>query len=166
MRSATRDAWVLSVAEDGRGKRTEVGDFPLQKRGGLGTMAVPSGDGTFIVSALEVLEGDEVMVVTAGGKVARLRADEVPSQGRRTQGRALVELAAGDRVVEVTRAYAEKGGRKSEADEGEREGAELDEADRGEEEDGGEREEREEGDEGEEGDDGKAIVAGQLDLLE
>ena len=113
-----REAWVLSVTEDGKGKRTEVGDFPLQKRGGLGTLAVSTGDGTALVSALEVLEGDEVMVVMASGEVTRLHADEVPSQGRRTQGRPLVQPATGDRVVEVTRAYSENVGTKSETDEG------------------------------------------------
>ena len=121
-----RDAWVLSVTEDGKGKRTEVSDFPLQKRGGLGTMAVPTGDatapgaarGTVLVSALEVLEGDEVMVVMASGQVTRLRADEVRAQGRRTQGRPLVRPAADDRVVEVTRAYSENVGAKSEVQAG------------------------------------------------
>lgn len=110
-----RDAWVLSVTEDGKGKRTEVGDFPLQKRGGLGTRAVPSGDGTPLVSALEVLEGDEVMVVMAGGTVTRLHADQIPCRGRRTRGCALVNPAAGDRVLEVTRAYGETGGGETEA---------------------------------------------------
>jgi len=121
-----RDAWVLSVTEDGKGKRTEVSDFPLQKRGGLGTMAVPTGEatapgaarGTVLVSALEVLEGDEVMVVMASGQVTRLRADEVRAQGRRTQGRPLVRPAADDRVVEVTRAYSENVGAKSEVQAG------------------------------------------------
>ena len=121
-----RDAWVLSVTEDGKGKRTEVSDFPLQKRGGLGTMAVPTGDATVpgaargpvLVSALEVLEGDEVMVVMASGQVTRLRADEVRAQGRRTQGRPLVRPAADDRVVEVTRAYSENVGAKSEVQAG------------------------------------------------
>ena len=121
-----RDAWVLSVTEDGTGKRTEVSDFPLQKRGGLGTMAVPTGDATVpgaargpvLVSALEVLEGDEVMVVMASGQVTRFRADEVRAQGRRTQGRPLVRPAADDRVVEVTRAYSENVGAKSEVQAG------------------------------------------------
>ena len=121
-----RDAWVLSVTEDGTGKRTEVSDFPLQRRGGLGTMAVPTGEatvpgaarGTVLVSALEVLEGDEVMVVMASGQVTRLRADEVRTQGRRTQGRPLVRPAADDRVVEVTRAYSENVGAKSEVQAG------------------------------------------------
>ncbi|MED5563954.1 MAG: DNA gyrase subunit A [Gemmatimonadota bacterium] len=113
-----RDAWVLSVTEDGKGKRTEVSDFPLQKRGGLGTMAVPTGEATALVSALEVLEGDEVMVVMASGQVTRFRADEVRAQGRRTQGRPLVRPAADDRVVEVTRAYSENVGAKSEVQAG------------------------------------------------
>jgi len=111
-----REAWVLSVAEDGKGKCTEVGDFPLQRRGGLGTLAVPSGDEAALVSALEVLEGDEIMVVMASGKVTRLHADQVPLQGRRTQGRPLVQPATGDRVVEVTRAYSERVGQRSQTE--------------------------------------------------
>ena len=107
-----RDAWVMSVTEEGLGKRTELSDFPLQKRGGLGTMAVPSGDESNLVSALEVLEGDEVMIVSAGGRVTRLVVDDVPSQGRRTQGRRLLKLDDGDRVVEVTRAYGAAGARR------------------------------------------------------
>ena len=75
-------------------------------------MVIPSGEDSSLVSALEVLEGDEVMVVTAGGRVTRLLVDDVPSQGRRTQGRRLMTLKAGDRVVEVTRAYGAAGARR------------------------------------------------------
>jgi DNA gyrase subunit A len=105
-----RDSSVLTVSEDGLAKRTPVSDFPLQKRGGLGTLAVPGDKVSPIVCALEVVEADEVMVVTAGGKVSRAAADAVPVQGRRTQGKRLVELAKGDRVVEVTRAEGRGGG--------------------------------------------------------
>jgi DNA gyrase subunit A len=106
-----RDSTVLTVNEDGIGKRTDVSEFPLQKRGGLGTLAVPSGDeGAPIVSVLEVMEADEVMVVTAGGQVSRAAADSVPVQGRRTQGKVIVMVSSGDRVVEVTRAEGRGGG--------------------------------------------------------
>lgn len=106
-----RDSTVLTVNEDGIGKRTDISDFPLQKRGGLGTLAVPSTDeGSPIVSALEVMEADEVMVVTAGGQVSRAAADSVPVQGRRTHGKRIVAVTAGDRVVEVTRAEGRGGG--------------------------------------------------------
>ena len=57
-----------------------------------------------LVSALEVVEGEDVMVVSAGGKVFRLPVDDIPEQHRRSRGKRLVSLPAGDRVVEVTRA--------------------------------------------------------------
>jgi DNA gyrase subunit A len=104
-----RDSTVLMVAEDGAGKRTPISDFPLQHRGGMGTLAVPGGASSPIVCALEVLEADEVMIVTAAGRVARVAADSVPVQGRRTQGRRMIRLEAGDRVVEVTRAEGRGG---------------------------------------------------------
>jgi DNA gyrase subunit A len=104
-----REAGVLTVSEDGTAKRTSVAEFPLQKRGGLGTLATPSsGSPRPLVAALEVLEGDHVMLVTAGGQVVRVAASDVPSQGRRAQGRRVIKVPAGDRVVEVTRAVGEK----------------------------------------------------------
>jgi len=105
-----REATVLTVTEDGMGKRTSVSEFPLQKRGGLGTMAMPSGaENARIVCALEVLEADRLMIVTAGGQVSQVVADSVPLQGRRTQGRRIVKLSGGDRVVEVTRGEGRDG---------------------------------------------------------
>jgi DNA gyrase subunit A len=105
-----RDAAVLTVSEDGMGKRTPVSEFPLQQRGGLGTLAVPSGAKISpIVCALEVLDTDELVIVTASGKVTRASAGAVPVQGRRTQGRRLAQVAKGDHVVEVTRGGGEGG---------------------------------------------------------
>ena len=105
-----RDSTVLTISEDGLGKRTLVSDFPLQNRGGMGNLAVPAGEENApIVCALEVVEADEVMVVTAAGQVTRAAADSVPIQGRRTRGTRMVELEPGDRVVEVTRAHGRGG---------------------------------------------------------
>ena len=69
----------------------------------------PSDGSAPIVAALEVLEADEVMIVTAGGKVTRVAADSVPIQGRRTQGKRMAPVEPGDRVVEVTRAEGRGG---------------------------------------------------------
>jgi DNA gyrase subunit A len=100
-----READVLTVSDDGMGKRTPAAEFPIQKRGGLGNLAIPSGeDARPLVGAMEVVDGDEVMLVTAAGQVTRVPAESVPAQGRRTRGGRLVELGSGDRVVEVTRA--------------------------------------------------------------
>jgi len=105
-----RDAAVMTVSEDGMGKRTPVSEFPLQGRGGLGTLATASGEKVSpIVCALEVLDSDDLVIVTAKGGVTRASAGSVPVQGRRTQGRRMVQLAKGDRVVEVTRAEGEGG---------------------------------------------------------
>jgi DNA gyrase subunit A len=97
-----REAQVLTITEDGFGRRTGVDEFPLQKRGGLGTLVLGGGEG--LVSALEVVEGEDVMVVSGGGKVFRLPVGNIPEQHRRSRGKRLVSLPAGDRVVEVTRA--------------------------------------------------------------
>jgi DNA gyrase subunit A len=99
-----RDAAVLTVTEDGGAKRTEVGEFPLQKRGGLGTLFSPSsGKMPPVVAALEVVADDRVMLITAGGATRQVGVGELPLQGRRTQGRRLLEVPAGDRVSQVTR---------------------------------------------------------------
>jgi DNA gyrase subunit A len=105
-----RDATVLTVGEDGLGKRTPISDFPLQNRGGMGNLAGPSGGkNALIVCALEVVEADEVMIVTAAGRVTRVAADAVPIQGRRTQGKRMAPVEKDDRVVEVTRAQGRGG---------------------------------------------------------
>lgn len=103
-----REANVLTVSEDATGKRIPVSEFPLQKRGGMGTMVSASG-GSKVVAALEILDDDEVMLISAGGQVLRVQASSIPVQGRRTQGRKIAKLPAGDRVVEVTRTQGEGG---------------------------------------------------------
>ena len=98
-----REAAVLTVSEDGMGRRTPVAEFPLQRRGGLGTFAVPTGgEPSPVISALEVLAEDDLMLISAGGRVTRVAARDVPLQGRRTQGRRLLKPGAGDRIVEAT----------------------------------------------------------------
>ena len=75
-----RDATVLTVSEDGLGKRTPISDFPLQNRGGMGNLAVPSGDKNApIVAALEVVEADVLVPVVPDAAVplAHLVQDEL-----------------------------------------------------------------------------------------
>jgi DNA gyrase subunit A len=111
-----RDAAVLTVSVDGLGKRTPVADFPQQKRGGLGNLALPSGgEAGALVAAMEVLDDDAIMIVSSSGQIQRLRAVDVPLQGRRTRGARLVKLSPGERVVEVTRAEGDRRTRKPEA---------------------------------------------------
>jgi DNA gyrase subunit A len=100
-----REAQVLTISDLGIGRRTPVDEFPLQNRGGLGILALAEGEGSgALVSVLDVVEGEDVMLVTAGGKVFRVPVLEIPKQSRRARGRRVVTLPAGDRVVEATRA--------------------------------------------------------------
>ena len=124
-----REAHVLTITEDGLGRRTRMEEFPLQNRGGLGTLVLSGGEEAgALVSALEVVEGEDVMVVSAGGKVFRVSVDDIPEQHRRSRGKRLVSLPAGDRVVEVTRASgkgAERPAPNSKGNEGSGSGSEV-----------------------------------------
>ncbi|MEJ2218421.1 MAG: DNA gyrase C-terminal beta-propeller domain-containing protein, partial [Gemmatimonadota bacterium] len=104
-----RDATLATVTTQGFGKRTPIADYPVQKRGGLGTITLQINERTGpVVTAKELLPGDELMIIAAGGAAARVKAGDVPVQGRNTQGKALVKLEPGDRVVEVSRAAKER----------------------------------------------------------
>jgi DNA gyrase subunit A len=102
-----REAALCSVTENGYAKRTPVSDYPVQKRGGLGTITLDVSDRTGpLIAAKEVLDDDELMVITASGAAVRLTGSEIPIQGRATQGKRVL-TGAGDRVVEVARVARE-----------------------------------------------------------
>ncbi len=104
-----RDATLACVTANGFGKRTPIGDFRVQGRGGQGMAALSVSDRTGpLVGAKEMLEGDELMVITAGGQAGRLAAAQVPVQGRATQGKLLVNVKTGDRIVEISRVASER----------------------------------------------------------
>jgi DNA gyrase subunit A len=104
-----RDATLCTVAELGYGKRTPLGEYPVQKRGGLGTITLDVTTRTGrLVAAKELLEGDELMIIAASGRATRVRAADIPVQGRATQGKRLLPLDAGDRIVEVARVAQER----------------------------------------------------------
>ena len=101
-----RDASVLMVTEGGTGKRTPLAEFSVQKRGGLGMRAMVLGDDSGgVVSALEVLEDDQVMLVSAGGVLVPFAAAEIGLRGRNALGQKLATPAPGDRIAQVTRAF-------------------------------------------------------------
>ncbi|MGI9625260.1 MAG: DNA gyrase subunit A [Longimicrobiales bacterium] len=106
-----RQASLLTITDRGIGKRTPLQDFPIQKRGGLGTKAMSTSETSGpLISALEVVEGDQVMIVEHGGRVSQFAADSVKLQGRNTRGGKILDLPAGERIVEVTRAYSHNKG--------------------------------------------------------
>jgi DNA gyrase subunit A len=99
-----REAMILTVNSEGWGKRTALDEFPLQKRGGLGTVVTPiAGGESQLVAGLEVVDGEEVTLVSTEGSITAIPVTRAPEQGRRTRGARLLALARSERVRTVTR---------------------------------------------------------------
>jgi len=119
-----RDASICTVTANGYAKRTPLSEYPVQKRGGLGTVTLDVTERTgALVTAKELLPGDELMVITAAGRAIRLTDNQVPEQGRATQGKRVLSGEEGDPVVEVARVAHE--GEEGSASTGKREQLEL-----------------------------------------
>ncbi len=99
---------ILTVTANGYGKRTQASEYRIQNRGGSGIFTVKRTQRTGDVIGIKtVLDEDELMVISDQGKIIRLRAVDIPVQGRSTQGVRLITLEEGERVVAVAR-LAEK----------------------------------------------------------
>jgi DNA gyrase subunit A len=95
---------VLTASASGYGKRTPVKDFPVHGRGGQGVIAMQTSDrnGT-TVAALQVLPGQEIMLISSTGTLVRTSVDGVSELGRNTQGVRLIRLSEGERLVGIER---------------------------------------------------------------
>lgn len=93
---------LLTVTENGFGKRSPIEDYRLTDRGGQGVTNVRiSKRNGHVVAIKEVREKDELMIISQGGQVIRLKLRQVSVLGRVTQGVRLIQLDEGDRVVDV-----------------------------------------------------------------
>ena len=100
---------VLTVTERGYGKRTPLDEYRLQGRAGKGIIDIKTaGRNGSVVGMLQVREGDDILVVTTKGKIIRVHADEVTSQGRNTMGVRIIDLDAEDQVGNLARVEAEQ----------------------------------------------------------
>ncbi len=101
---AKDDAFVFVVTEGGYAKRTAVGQYRLQGRGGLGIkVAKLNEDRGDLAGGLMVAEDDEVLVVLASGKVVRSAVAEVPAKGRDTMGVVFARPDDEDRILAIAR---------------------------------------------------------------
>jgi DNA gyrase subunit A len=100
----TDDGYVFVVTEGGFAKRTSVGQYRVQNRGGLGIkVAKLNDDRGDLAGALIVGDEDEVLVVLAGGKVVRSSVAEVPAKGRDTMGVVFARFAEDDKIIAIAR---------------------------------------------------------------
>jgi len=97
-------ATLLAVSENGYGKRTEMEEYRLTRRGGKGIITMKTTEKTGrVIGVRMVTDDDQIMLVTSGGKVIRLRVNEIRVIGRNTQGVRLIGLEEGERVASVAR---------------------------------------------------------------
>ena len=96
---------VLSVTANGFGKRTPVGEFRVQGRGGKGLIAIKASPRNGeVVGALLVEEGDEVMLISDSGTLVRTEVEGISVVGRNTQGVRVIRLDPESRLVSLDRA--------------------------------------------------------------
>ena len=114
------DSTILAVSENGLGKRTEIDAYRLQKRGGSGVINLKVSEKTGeVVAVRAVSEDEQLMMMTKNGVVNRQRVSEISVIGRATQGVKLMNLDAGDIVVDVARVIIDDENDSEDAEDGE-----------------------------------------------
>jgi DNA gyrase subunit A len=99
---------LLTVTENGFGKRTKYSQYPAYRRGGKGVITIITNIRNGSVSKVKsVAEYDELMFTSADGIIIRIPAKDISVQGRNTQGVRLMNLKPGDKVVGVARIKSE-----------------------------------------------------------
>lgn len=100
---------ILVATENGFGKRSETDEYRVQSRGGKGIITMKTNEKTGrMVAIKEVVDSDDVVVVTANGIILRQHASDIRVAGRNTQGVRLIRLTEGDRVSDVAAVPAEE----------------------------------------------------------
>jgi DNA gyrase subunit A len=100
MEVVEKDGLILSIAENGYGKRTPLENYRLTARGGKGVINMKTTHKTGkVVGILSVKEDSDLMIVSQNGKIIRIESSTIRQAGRSTQGVRLVTLEEGDKVA-------------------------------------------------------------------
>jgi len=99
---------ILSVTEQGYGKRTELEEYRIQTRGGIGIINIQASERNGkVIGVAQVTNEDELMLITQQGKILRMASSSIRTIGRSTQGVRLIDIEGEDRAVSIAR-LAEK----------------------------------------------------------
>jgi DNA gyrase subunit A len=97
-------AAILTITENGYGKRTDTKEYRAQQRGGKGVFSIKTSERNGpVVSANQVTENDELMILSGNGKIIRMKTSDISVIGRHTQGVKLINLETSEKVVAVAR---------------------------------------------------------------
>jgi DNA gyrase subunit A len=99
-----RASALLTVCENGYGKRSEISEYRLTNRGGKGVINIKTTDRNGpVVAVKEVVDDDELMIISLHGIIIRMSLAAIRVMGRATQGVRLINLDEGDKVIDVAR---------------------------------------------------------------
>ncbi|MFO8056508.1 MAG: DNA gyrase subunit A [bacterium] len=102
--SPQTEATLLTVTENGYGKRTRINEYPVRNRGGQGVITIKTTERNgYVVESYQVTDEDDLMIITNGGKIIRLNVADISVIGRNTQGVRLIHMAEGEKVSAVCR---------------------------------------------------------------
>ena len=105
------DATLLTITENGFGKRTQFSEYRNINRGGQGVITIISSiRNGLVVDVKAVDESDELMVTTSGGIIIRVPVSDIRIQGRNTQGVKIMNVQGQDKVMGVARVVREDNG--------------------------------------------------------
>jgi len=95
---------VLTVCENGYGKRTDINQFATKGRGGKGMISIQTSERNGAqIGAILVDEDDEIMLITDGGTMVRTRVSDVSRMGRNTQGVKMISLSKQEKLIGIAR---------------------------------------------------------------
>ena len=98
--STNKERFILSITENGFGKKTSHLDYRVTNRGGKGIIGIiNSPRNGSICSSFSIFEPDEIMISTNKGRVIRVAVKEIRTAGRNTQGVRIIKLSGDEKVV-------------------------------------------------------------------
>ncbi|MCL6493707.1 MAG: DNA gyrase subunit A [Ignavibacterium sp.] len=99
---------VLVVTEKGYGKRSDINDYRITKRGGKGVITVKTTDKVGrMIAMMEVVDKDELVIISTQGMVIRQSVKDIRVMGRNTQGVRVIKLNEGDTIADIARVIPE-----------------------------------------------------------
>lgn len=109
---------LLAATDLGYGKRSDLSDYRITRRGGKGIITIKTGEKTgHLIAMKEVNDTDELVIITNGGMVIRQGIQELRVMGRNTQGVRLIRLKEGEAIADLARVVADDEDPKSEENE-------------------------------------------------
>ncbi len=104
MVAVRREGTLLVVSEKGFGKRSDIADYRITKRGGKGIITLKTTDKVGrLIALMEVVDDDDLMIITAKGIVIRVSVSKIRTIGRNTQGVRLMNIGEDDWITDVAR---------------------------------------------------------------